>query len=231
MSTEERDHELIDAIVRNDRISVQRLLDQGCNPNTRDSSGTPAIAIACSHREPCIVEALLEAGANARSTIEDGSNFHAAPVLMFPAVNGDTVSLELLLKHGASPNQGDATGMTPLMAAALRGSEGSLRVLLQNDASVTARDNAGYSPIMFAAKGGNAQAIKLLLEAGADVNAIDKGGATALMFAAQHGYTDAVAALIVAGASKWTVESHGLTAADLAMRNGFRGTAEMIRTM
>jgi ankyrin repeat protein len=65
---------------------------------------------------------------------------------MWAAYQGDALSVELLLKHGASPNTKDDTGLTPLHWAVVRGNRTCIRRLIEKGGEVGAKDEEGRTP-------------------------------------------------------------------------------------
>jgi palmitoyltransferase len=63
--------------------------------------------------------------------------------LMWAAYQGDALSVEILLKHGANPNTRDDSGLTPLHWAVVRGNKVCLLKLFEKDAEIHAKDNEG----------------------------------------------------------------------------------------
>src|SRR4051812_7980477 len=59
---------------------------------------------------------------------------------------GDAISIDLLLKHGASPHTTDNTLLTPLHWAAVKGSRACIKRLVEAGADLEARDEAGKTP-------------------------------------------------------------------------------------
>ncbi|KAI0758863.1 ankyrin repeat-containing domain protein [Fomes fomentarius] len=59
---------------------------------------------------------------------------------MWAAYQGDALSVELLLKHGASPHTKDDAGLTPLHWAVVRGNRVCIRRLIEAGADVHAKD-------------------------------------------------------------------------------------------
>lgn len=59
--------------------------------------------------------------------------------------------MTLLLKHGANPNEPDASGVTPLHYAAEVGTTEIVRALVSHKANVNVLDTLGSSPLDVAA--------------------------------------------------------------------------------
>lgn len=132
---------------------LRLLLDYGARTDARDASGKGAILYAAGRAYPRIVQALLEAGANA-----DGVWGHDLTPLMWaaghandaPAADGVAVS-GLLLDAGAAIDRRDDRGRTALMIAAERGHRQMVAFLLERGANPAARDKAGLSAADLAA--------------------------------------------------------------------------------
>lgn len=65
---------------------------------------------------------------------------------MWAAYQGDSLSVDLLLKHGASPTTKDDAGLTPLHWAVVRGNRPSIRKLIEKGADINAKDGEGRTP-------------------------------------------------------------------------------------
>ncbi|KAL6303324.1 DHHC palmitoyltransferase-domain-containing protein [Sparassis latifolia] len=63
--------------------------------------------------------------------------------LMWAAYQGDALSVDLLLKHGANPNTKDDAGLTPLHWAVVRGNRVCIRRLVESGADMAAKDGEG----------------------------------------------------------------------------------------
>jgi len=62
---------------------------------------------------------------------------------MWAAYQGDALSVDILLKHGANLNVKDDVGLTPLHWAVVRGNRVCIRRLLEHGAEINAKDNEG----------------------------------------------------------------------------------------
>jgi hypothetical protein len=63
--------------------------------------------------------------------------------LMWAAYQGDALSVDLLLKHGASTNTRDDAGLSPLHWAVVRGNRVCIRKLIEAGADISAKDADG----------------------------------------------------------------------------------------
>ncbi|KAG8908849.1 palmitoyltransferase akr1 [Tulasnella sp. 403] len=66
--------------------------------------------------------------------------------LMWAAYQGDAISVDILLKAGASPLKKDDAGLTALHWAVVRGNKWCIRKLIEAGADINARDDAGKTP-------------------------------------------------------------------------------------
>ncbi|MBI5032079.1 MAG: ankyrin repeat domain-containing protein [Chloroflexi bacterium] len=225
------DQLLINAIVAQDGQTVTRLLDAQANPNAVDRAGIPALVIALSAGWTLGVQALLRHGAKHSIRVTDPrNNFNNSPVTNFPASNGSTECMALLLDAGADVTAADATGLNALMSAAYMGHADMVNLLLAYHTPLEARDESGYTALMFACNAGHVNAVQLLLNAGADVNASANDGSTPIMFAAQHGHDKVVHLLLDAGADAFRRGSHGLSALGFAEQNEHHSTQRLIQS-
>ncbi|KIO00062.1 hypothetical protein M404DRAFT_1004177 [Pisolithus tinctorius Marx 270] len=65
---------------------------------------------------------------------------------MWAAYQGDALSVDLLLKHGANPDLKDDVGLSPLHWAVVRGNRAILRRLVEIGADIHAKDAEGRTP-------------------------------------------------------------------------------------
>lgn len=220
---------LINSILDGDLAACRLNLSGGADANATDDKGIPALAIAASRRNPEIVRALLEYGANMQTKITIPNQIADGPIIHLPTANGSEEVLRLLLIAGANPNDRDATGMTPLMLSAFQGHVRIAALLLDSEAELEAKDSMGYTPLIFAANAGQQKMVEFLLSKGANPNAKDNQNSTPVMFAAQHGFDVIVRRLLTSGADVLARGTHGLTAVDLAVQNKHHETLQILQ--
>ena len=145
------------------------------------------------------------------------------------ARTGDEMLIQTLLDGGASINELDETGETPLISAALAGQTTAVDLLLQRQADATLRNDRGMTALHAAAFAGDDNAVAELIggtAAAIDVNDHEnKFGVTPLIVAAEENHPGTVAYLILSGADLEITERHGYTALS---RAGYQGHDEVI---
>ena len=172
--------ELPDAVMRGDKVAVQKLMEQHPDVNISQADGATALHWAVFRSDKEIVNLLLRAGANAKAANREG-----ATPLWLACVNGDAAIIATLLDAGADANEKLPLGRTPLMVAARTGSVEAMKVLLDHGANVNAKETLRRTTaLMWAADEGHAPAIQLLIQRGADINArssaVERGRGPAL---------------------------------------------------
>lgn len=149
-------------------------------------------------------------------------------VIMIAADKGRAELVELLLDHGADPNDRNDRRETALMHVAYQGTiverrlvDAYLKVmkmLLDAGADINAKDKSGSTALMFSlfpedtfGKYPNVEIIKALLAAGADVNIADKSGMTALHLVCGYQRDDLAMYLLRKGADPALTDKAGRT--------------------
>ncbi len=120
--------------------------------------------------------------------------------LLLVAIRYGVECVRLLLEHGAKPNLGNRTGLTPLMLAASWGKVDILECLINHGADKNAVDANVQTALMQAASSGSARACQYLVSVGADVNKVDWKGETA--FSKATSYPEVQEILKTAGARR-----------------------------
>ena len=162
------------------------------------------------------VAALLDEGADARTTAPDGTT-----ALHWAARAAAAEAVEHLLAAGADAASANRYGVTPLALAAESGEPTVVGALLAAGADPNTATPAGETVLMLAARTGRVPVLDLLLGAGATVDATESWrGQTALMWAAAENNADAAARLLAAGADVEARSSSGLTPLLFAVREG-----------
>lgn len=149
---------------------VHLLLSYGADPATAVPFGEfdilSPLGEAVQHRHTVIARLLLEAGADANTTV----NAFGWTTLMEAAADGEIGLTALLLEHGADTearaNTPESPGWTALMWAARTGQTNTVRLLLRYGADVDATSGDGLTPLRIAEQEGHAEVARLLREAG-----------------------------------------------------------------
>jgi len=159
--------DVADAVMRGDRVALDKLLEQRADVNVPQADGATALHWAVYRSDKETVDLLIRAGANPKAANREG-----ATPLWLAGINGDAGILTALLNAGADPNEHLPLGRTPLMAAARTGNVDAIKALLDHGADVNAKETLrGTTVLMWAADEGHAAAIKLLIQRGADFKA------------------------------------------------------------
>jgi len=120
---------------------IHLLLRHSADPLIQDSQGFNTLHLVT---HSSVVMALLYMLHQPVAVDEKDRDGHTS--LMWAAWQGDAISIDLLLKHGASPHTTDNTLLTPLHWAAVKGSRACIKRLVEAGADLEARDEAGKTP-------------------------------------------------------------------------------------
>lgn len=160
--------ELNDAVRLGSIETVQKLLEEGANVNSKVRGGWTPLHSAIQRDMEEMVQFLLGQGADSHAKKNNG-----ATPLIVAGITGNVSLLKLFLDKGSDINEHDSNGFTAFMEAAWYGKEEALRFLYSNGADV----NLG----------------RVTDE---EKKTLNKGGATALMDAARQGHFAIVEALV-----------------------------------
>lgn len=168
------------AASRGDVRSIERLVHDGVDPNSRGLYGTPPAYFALKSGSEAGLDALIRCGADVNLKRDDGTALiHVAALLV-----SDPGILQILIDRGA--NLSALGGMDGKSALHLsigkyedRGTTEKVKALLRAGAGVNERDTKwGETPLMTAAIMDRYDIAYLLLENGADPNIKNNAGAT-----------------------------------------------------
>jgi ankyrin repeat protein len=211
---------------------IAELLDLGADPNWPADDGFPPLiaALACARSTPgsparpdvhAIVELLLARGSDVQQRgLNDYTPLHWA------AGDGDLAMVDLLLAHGADPNEitriddmetamevASVAGhpkiverLRPLTTrldwedASRAGDVETLARMVRAGHQIDARDGYGQTALMRAAHAGRLEAVQWLVDHGADLDHTSKFHLSALMLAVIGGHPRVARKLVTAGA-------------------------------
>lgn len=210
---------LLEAVYAENAKTARVLASLGASIHARDSSGESPLSYALKKGTP-MLKALLDER-TARSSDADGKSL----LRVILEVKPSTEYIDLALASGASPNDRDAFGRSPLHIATLKGYGDIAARLVAAGADRFSRDMDGATPAALALSAGEGIIAALF---GREVNAADYLGETALHYAAAAGLDKAVQSLLALGANTGLKNAAGETAADVARRRGHDIIAKLL---
>jgi len=89
--------------------------------------------------------------------------------LMNSAMDGDSVTTQVLINSGADVNAKNIGGATALHIAARMNNVDIIETLIKNGAKIDVKDNDGWTPLMRASLAGNKESVDVLLDNGASI--------------------------------------------------------------
>nr|XP_012616809.1 B-cell lymphoma 3 protein isoform X2 [Microcebus murinus] len=149
--------------------SVVRLLVMaGASPMALDRHGQTAAHLACEHRSPTCLRALLDSATPGTVDLE-ARNYDGLTALHLAVNTECQETVLLLLERGADVDAVDIkSGRSPLIHAVENNSLGMVQLLLQHGANVNAQMYSGSSALHSASGRGLLPLVRTLVRSGAD---------------------------------------------------------------
>jgi len=200
--------EAITAIYEKDINTLQKLLDDGLDPNLTGIENYEAALLntACNSNSLEIVKLLLAKGADVN--LKGHGDY--TPLMYAAESAKKTELMELLIEKGADINPVAQDGVNALIKAIFgvlsdSGSIDAVKLLIEKGMDVNyaieAEDASGYNALMFAVRWGKIEVVEYLISEGADVNA-KADEETSLSIAIEEGFTDIINLLKESGAKE-----------------------------
>uniref|UniRef100_A0A8C4R426 SH3 and multiple ankyrin repeat domains protein 3 n=1 Tax=Eptatretus burgeri TaxID=7764 RepID=A0A8C4R426_EPTBU len=206
---------------------AKKMLDRGLDPNFHDpdSGECPLTLAAQLYASSPIIRVLKAGGAHLDFRSRDGlTALHKAAKAANPA------ALMTLLDLGASPDQKDSHGLTPLYHTAIVGGDPDCcEMLLHDHASLGCADENGWTEVHQACRYGHVQHLEHLLFYGADMIAQNAAGNTALHICALYHQESCARVLLYRGMNKDLRNYNNQTPFQVAIVAGNFEIAEIIK--
>jgi quinoprotein dehydrogenase-associated probable ABC transporter substrate-binding protein len=151
---------LMTAAWTNDAAAVRLLVARKGDPNFAGPGNLTPLAIALEYGKDDAAVALVESGADYRTTIGDAGY---SPLMLAVAGHSEAAA-RALVKKGADVNASNAGGVTALMIAAADGQAPLVDLLVHAGANVAAQSERGDTALSIARAKGHLAVIKLLDE-------------------------------------------------------------------
>ncbi len=221
------------AVIENDTLQLQRLIEEGADINQRDQYGRTPLIYAAEAGKYVTVKLLLSKHADPHTPSEVGTPPAAQQTSENPATSqeygralykaalrGHVKCVRLLIAHDASVNYEDEEGGTALIKSAYHGQTEMLQMLLDNGANIEHTTEGGFTALTNAAGEGHAECIEILLKHKANIEHTTKTGNTALTDAATRGHAECLEILLKNGANIEHTTEQGSTALTNAAYGG-----------
>eukprot|EP00754_Rhynchopus_humris_P049294 Rhum_TRINITY_DN8316_c0_g1::Rhum_TRINITY_DN8316_c0_g1_i1::g.27311::m.27311 len=177
---------------------VQLLLSYGADPNMGTHSGghTPLLmALRRDGGDHDVETVLIDAGA----AVSGGGQNEPPLAVAVRRLRGHDLITHLVAR-GASVDEPDKDGLTPLLLALQGGLVSTAELLLERGANVAAKDERGYTPLEWACFCCSSEVVHFLLDKGADPTAVTVAGKLPVCWAIERGLVSVAERLIAAGA-------------------------------
>jgi len=203
----------------------------------RTHNGQTALMVAANFGQPDVTEVLLQQGADANATREDGST---ALILccMHETTDDEEVLRILMVRYrGAEVNKSNSVGDTALHVAAKIGHEVATSSLLEQQADPTLVNNEGLTPLHIASSEGHEGTVSELVDSEnisyeyINIRVTDgkpMAGLTPLLLAVRYGHREVVQVLLDVQADLTCRTMDGEDALTIARANGHTAVVELL---
>lgn len=187
------------AAKKNQAPAIRKLLSKTGDAPIPLEVKSKALCLAAEAGRHCIIELLVDAGADPSFAMDIGRRSTCSP-LQLAAENGHEKAARVLLERGADVAVANSFQETALHCAARGGQESVTRLLLERGADVAAVTTGRETALHHAVLSGNEAVVKLLLEKGADLEATSSNGHTALfcVFGVENSASESILDLLLA---------------------------------
>ncbi|KAJ5090296.1 hypothetical protein N7532_008980 [Penicillium argentinense] len=211
------------AAKRNQAPVIRKLLRKTRDAPIPLEAKSKALCLAAEAGMHCIIELLVDAGADLSSAIDMGRS-STCSALQLAAGNGHETAAHILLGMGADIAATNSIQETALHYAARGGHESVTRLLLERGADVAALTIERETALHYAVPSRNEAVVKLLLEKGVDLEATSSTGHTALfsVFDVESSCSESILDLLLAKGANVAVSepSRHLTPLHFAAQDG-----------
>lgn len=171
-----KDYSLIEAAADNDARRVEKLLEDGADPNTLGDFGWTALHEACAQGsiDPKIIKMLIDAEADPNLHTTEGFS-----CLQLAVQRPDTDIVEMLMDAGADGDHLSGGRANVLYYAASSSNPDMCKTLIQKGANPDAQNKDGDTALHVALKENDEKKVYNLVAAGASVDTPNAAGETA----------------------------------------------------
>lgn len=155
-----KDLMLLDAVIRNDQVSVIKYLQAGFNPNAKLWNNATALHLVSKSGNMPLAETLIKFGVNVNSIMDTG-----IPALSVAVHYAHLNLIELLLLNGANISLTDIHGKTPLLIAAEQPNTDILKIFIEHHADINYINSHAESALSTAVSSGRYENVQFLLNA------------------------------------------------------------------
>lgn len=210
-----------------DYSTVEKLLEEGADPNYEFTKGVTPLSIAVINDHGNIVTLLLSKGASPVAALSL-TNYDYG-LLHLAAAYDSTDAAAALVQNGAEVDALNYRGFAPLHVAASLGFIRMATFLMDSGASVEVQSGNSWSPISFAVTHKQLSMVRFLLSRGANVNSrAEEDQFTPLAFAAWINSGIIIQELLDSGADIEAQTAIGATPLIIAAEKGHQTAIEIL---